>query len=300
LAEFSFHPLRFSFKAIDPFVFPAGKTANLLRGAFGATFRKLACAPHCRDARACPLGSSCAYARIFEPAAASSDSGPSGFANRPRPFVFRAWRLDGRSIAAGEAFHFDLNVFLLRDPALLYFAQVFAQIAEEGFGARRGRATLIGANEHGFELPVPVTLSLDPPAAEIRRIQVRFVTPMELKDHEQIAGRPEFSILFARVRDRIAALSAFYGAGPLSLDFRGLAERAATVRLTRCDLRHVDIQRRSSRTGQVHPIGGFTGEAEYEGPLSEFVPFLEAACYTGVGRQTVWGKGELAIDYSRA
>ncbi len=55
------------------------------------------------------------------------------------------------------------------------------------------------------------------------------------------------------------------------------------------------MQRRSSRTGQTHSIGGFIGEAEYEGDLREFVPFLRAAKWTGVGRQTVWGKGEIEV-----
>jgi hypothetical protein len=43
-------------------------------------------------------------------------------------------------------------------------------------------------------------------------------------------------------------------------------------------------------------LGGFTGWAEYEGELREFVPYLEAARWTGVGRQTVWGKGEIGIE----
>jgi len=55
----------------------------------------------------------------------------------------------------------------------------------------------------------------------------------------------------------------------------------------------VEVHRQSSRTGQVHSIGGFVGEAEYEGELSEFLPYLRAAKWTGVGRQTVWGKGEV-------
>jgi hypothetical protein len=68
--------------------------------------------------------------------------------------------------------------------------------------------------------------------------------------------------------------------------------------MTRCDIRHTDVERRSSRTGQVHPIGGFIGEAEYEGNLTEFVSYLRAARWTGVGRQTVWGKGEIAVTCS--
>ena len=102
-------------------------------------------------------------------------------------------------------------------------------------------------------------------------------------------------MLFARVRDRISSLRAFYGAGPLDIDFRGLGERAAEVRMTRCDIRSIEIERRSSRTGQIHSLGGFMGEAGYEGALAEFVPFLEAAQFTGVGRQTVWGKGQIEV-----
>jgi hypothetical protein len=65
--------------------------------------------------------------------------------------------------------------------------------------------------------------------------------------------------------------------------------------MIRCDLRQVDVKRQSSCTGQVHPIGGFVGEAKYEGDLAEFVPYLKAAKWTGVGRQTVWGKGEITV-----
>jgi hypothetical protein len=91
-------------------------------------------------------------------------------------------------------------------------------------------------------------------------------------------------------------LSEIYGAGALALDFKGFGERAGLVRMTRCELRNVEVERRSSRTGQVHSIGGFVGEAEYEGQMAEFLGVLRAAQWTGVGRQTVWGKGEIEVD----
>jgi hypothetical protein len=34
---------------------------------------------------------------------------------------------------------------------------------------------------------------------------------------------------------------------------------------------------------------------EYAGELGEFLPWLRAARWTGVGRQTVWGKGDLRV-----
>ena len=52
-------------------------------------------------------------------------------------------------------------------------------------------------------------------------------------------------------------------------------------------------------TGQHHPLEGFTGEAEYSGSLDDFLPYLRAAQWTGVGRQTVWGKGELSVEVVR-
>ena len=63
----------------------------------------------------------------------------------------------------------------------------------------------------------------------------------------------------------MSALRGLYGEGPLPIDFRAMGKRAAAVRMTRCDLRHVQGERRSGRTGQVHPLGGFIGVAEYEG-----------------------------------
>ncbi len=33
--------------------------------------------------------------------------------------------------------------------------------------------------------------------------------------------------------------------------------------------------------------------AEYEGDLAEFLPYLEAAHWTGVGRHCTWGNGQI-------
>jgi hypothetical protein len=149
------------------------------------------------------------------------------------------------------------------------------------------------------EPPAPLELILDPPPEPVERVTVRFVTPTELKSGQKLAERPEFGVLAARIRDRLSTLRELYDDGPLPIDFRAFGERAVRIRMTRCELEHVDVIRHSSRTGQTHPIGGFTGEAGYEGDLTEFVPYLEAAHWTGVGRQTVWGKGEIEVQIVR-
>ncbi len=205
-----------------------------------------------------------AYARFFTPTAEGRDHQlPSGLRDLPRPFVFR---LHGDEVG--------VNLFLTSEAGLV--CRVMERLG----------LTLAAS-------PELLRLPLDAPRDEDRqRLRIRFLTPTELKG----AREPEFGVLIARIRDRISTLRTLYGPGPLNFDFRAFAERANRVRMTHCELQTVAEERLSKGTGQRHSIGGFTGVAEYEGALAEFLPYLEAARWTGVGRQTVWGKGEIAAE----
>jgi hypothetical protein len=273
---FSLFPLRFTFVAREEISFPAGKSGNILRGAFGSLFRQIA--------------SERTYSRVFEPR--SGGEGPSGFADSPRPFIFRAMHLDGRTIGVREPFHLDLHLFITADPPLQEIISAFERIAMQGIGPGRGRAELTDCPTPGI-----VSISLAPPENQVARLRVCYLTPTELKTDHGLAIQPEFPILFSRARDRIATLRALYGEGPLELDFRGMGDRSRSVKMTDCSLQRVDAERRSTRTGQTHPLGGFVGDAEYQGDLAEFLPYLRAAEWTGVGRQTVWGKGQIVCRY---
>lgn len=262
--------LRFHFRATGSVYFPRGKAANTLRGAFGMML------PEAVDGRE--------YAQIFAPK--SQGNGPSGLADSPRAFVFRAAHLNGQTIPPGAEFHFDVHLFDAHEGARSLFIHSFSRLAAHGIGPRRGRAALLSVDQE------KIAIDLDAPPESAGRIRVQFLTPTELKGAE----RPEFQALFGRLRDRISTLRALYGAGPLDIDFRAMGERAGRVQLLRCDLTWHETERYSTRTGQTHPIGGFTGEAEYEGDLGEFLPYLRAGQWTGVGRQTVWGKGEICFQ----
>jgi hypothetical protein len=289
--EFRFYPLRLQFLAHDSLHFPPGKAANILRGALGLIFKR-------QDPRT--------YASIFEPC---GTTGPSGLADWPRPFVFRARHLDGCTLQSGQSFHFDLHVFTLDPEVVASFVRAFAALAHEGLGPRRGKAELQTVRRVASgdfpELDLSTAVLVEPVALDLlstgqapARIRVEFLSPTELKHDHRIAQRPEFPILFARIRDRISTLSELYGPGPLAIDFQAMGARAETVRMTNCQVQRHAIERRSTRTGQRHSIGGFTGFAEYQGELAEFLPYLEAARWVGVGRQAVWGKGEISLDTS--
>ena len=286
---FEFFRFRFRFRAIDGLFFPPGKSTNVLRGAFGTVLREAATPAE--------------YERLFRPGTELGKS-PSGLADWPRPFVFRASHLDGLAVPSNENFSVDVHLFDRGAEAFPHFRSAFGQWAVHGLGPGRGRAELVGADQLDLEdhaKPAgdgpwsPTVVSLDPEPNPVARVRVGFLTPTELKTGGRVAEQPEFPVLFGRLRDRIGMLRSLYGAGPLAVDFRGMAERAALVRMMDCQLVWAHLERKSGRTGQVHPLGGFTGEAEYQGDLAEFLPWLRAARWVGVGRQTVWGKGDVRV-----
>ncbi len=308
---FEFYRFRFQFRSAGTLYFPPHKSGNIVRGAFGTIFRKLVCMSDCRDAKSCDVRTTCPYACVFEPQAARGE-GPSGLADWPRSFVFRAAHLDGHTIRAGENFNFDVHISDVRDPSLQYFVLAFAQLARGGLGPGRGLAELAAVDQLDLggatvervfdgerfqmgELAAPIRVDLSEAPSRVNCARVRFVTPTELKSEHKVADRPEFGVLFGRLRDRVSTLRTLYGPGPLDIDFRAMGERAAAVRMTECELKRTDADRLSSRSGQRHPLGGFVGEVEYQGELGEFVAYLRLGKWVGVGRQTVWGKGEMEV-----
>ena len=150
---------------------------------------------------------------MFEPSAVTA--GPSGLSDWPRPFVFRADHLDGRTIDPGSGFHFDLNLFDMQGPAIAYLVLTFGELAREGLGPGRKRADLsevwsVENNGNAAvriydglsfllrEAPAAMELDLSPLPERVKRVRVRFVTPTELKSGQKLAERPDGRISLHR------------------------------------------------------------------------------------------------------
>ena len=255
----------FHFRAADSVYFPPLKAGNVFRGALWPAISDLT---------------------------VSSAPRPSGLARPPQPFVLRVSHLDGKRIEAGDTFSIRMHLFDLHRPLIDGFIEAFSSWAEAGLGPGRARVHLIASSQPGVE----TTIDLHPGAAAAR-CKVTFVTPTELKGMHDTSSIP-FGVLFARIRDRISTLRTLYGEGTIAIDFRGMAERANLVATTATALSYCEVVRRSSRTSLVHGIGGLMGAASYAGEVTEFIPWLKAAWWTGVGRHTVWGNGliEVSVD----
>jgi hypothetical protein len=263
-STFNLFALRFHCAAAAPVHFPPGETANLFRGQLGKILHRYDPAM---------------YARFFAPVLKTDV--PSGLHDPPRPFVLRVRHLEGATL---KSFHIGMNVFETNQPDPVHLCQAIDDLVRESL---RAEVCCVEGLEM-LRLPLP-----DGAASTIvSTCRVTFLSPTELKNQKS----PDFGPLFSRIRDRISTLRTLYGPGPLEIDFKAMGKRAAAIRMTHCETYPVAAERTSRTTGQRHSLGGFVGFAEYEGDLSEFIPYLEIAAYTGVGRQTVWGKGEISVE----
>jgi len=328
---------RFTLTPAQTLEVPAINKGNMLRGGFGHAFRRLCCIPQCKDAKTCPLADSCPYKAVFEPSPPPGADRLSKNQDIPRPFVFRAPQSLQTRYEKGERFEFGLVLIGRAFDFLPYFVLSFRELAAEGLGLNRARCTLerveqIGSKaEHSidgepeviytaedqlFHTPratlagdfvrtrlrelVPGSGNLAPDTGHLTPalLTVRFLTPTFLRADGKVIHRPEFHHLFKRVRDRINALSTFFGDGPLDVDFRALGECAEKVRTVSSKIEWVERFRTSSKTRQRHELSGLVGECTYEFPhpepgLSnvELLKWLIAGEPLHAGRHAAWGNG---------
>jgi len=124
--------------------------------------------------------------------------------------------------------------------------------------------------------------------------------PVELAGLYTIGIGRNHPFIDGNERNRIGNLCALYQGGRPEVDLEQLAHQADQLRIVGGSVSWAEVERRSSKTGQRHSLGGFTGWVEYEGDASPFLPWLQAARWTGVGRQTVWGKGWIESSVGQA
>jgi len=205
------------------------------------------------------------YKQCFDP---EWSGGPSGFRNAPRPFVLRCRETQVELITFDSVSRAELRDKLTK---ALSSAQAEVEAIEDLW------LPVFGREENGS-------------------IKVQFVTPTALKSNGQLATEPAFRILINRLAERVRALGRLYQDWPEEFDFGDLLPSANYIQTDRYEwTARVSGKRRSARSGHKHELRGYAGWAEYSGAVGRFLPLLEIGSYTGVGRNTVWGNGEIRI-----
>lgn len=315
LRHLSASRLRIECRANDALRLP-GYSGSALRGVFGHSLRELACSTGQPTCSGCPVVHSCSYPRFFEPRLLQ----PYGDRYEPAlPLILRPGLIPCDLIAPGGAFDFEAVLLGSRGADFPMLLRCLHRMGERGFGAAGAvrRASfhiervlecrddgelrdLTGAEADAVaRLPSPrpclAVDALRSPSAGAR-LRVRFLTPTHLLAERSAQLVPDFGSLVARLLDRIERVSLTVFGRPLDLPFRAVVEHARTVRLVRFEGGLCRWQRTSTRQQRRMPMGGFVGDAIYDGPWAQHLAWLRAGEWLHVGKGSAFGMGWYRLE----
>jgi len=313
LSQFRVARYRFVLRAQEDARLPKYK-GGMLRGGFGSVFKRAVCAYRdwrTQDCAACSLRSRCAYAYVFETLPPDDVEITGKLSDAPRPFVLEP-PLDRRTdYQAGDVLPFGLVLVGQGIHYLPYFIAVFQALGEAGLGRERGRfrlqqveavhplsgetATIYrAADRSARDCDLSVGYAEVEAAAQAMspdRLGLCFLTPMRLKYNGDYVAEPPFHVLFRNVVRRVSWLSYFHCGERWEADFPALVAAAEGVATARMETTWVDWGRTSTRQRRHMNLGGFIGEAEYEGDLAPFLPLMLLGGLVHVGKACTFGHG---------
>jgi len=281
---------------------------STFRGVFGIALKKAACALKRQDCADCLLKTRCLYARVFETPLALEVPEGSRVSTPPHPFVIEPPATEQMMFKSGDEAACGLLLFGEIDQSLPYFVYAFEQMGRIGIGKRvngkRGRFVLkeikSGARtiytDAGQKLmlsDLAEDLSLSERIRPIHRIRVRLQTPLRIKYANEIKADLPFHVLVRAMLRRVSSLMNTWGEGEPDLDYKGLIERAAQVRVVENGLRWFDWKRYSNRQERKMFMGGMVGSITYEGDLAEYLPLIRFCEQVHVGKNTSFGLGKI-------
>ncbi len=313
----SFARFRYTLLPENELYLPLSKRGHILRGAFGSSLRNLVCTQHKTLCRECPVKNNCPYFLIFSP---HSMDGPLRLRDTPRGFVIKPSLEKEDTFTRDRPFAFDIVLFGNRIPYHPWILVPVQTLGSVGIGPRRDRFTIFNIEalrgdealsiyDPNTRLVQNVELKFNPvensgkwETYDRQKITLEFLTPTRIrynptgeKGGSKVVRVPEFHHLLKRLRDRINALAAVYGDGPLKVDFKGLGSRAEAVKIAESHISWVEIKRKSRTQGIWHDQSGFVGQITYTGHLEEFLPFLLMGEFVHVGEDAVFGNGWFRI-----
>ena len=305
----------FSCIVVSLMVLPRHK-GSVIRGALGASLKRVSCALRHQHCDTCILRERCIYVSFFERLPPVPGS-PKWLNVRPSPFVLEPPDTEKQDINPDTRFSFNILLFGKANESLPYLIYAIERMGRHGLGraldgGNRGCFTLEAvihkgqniytAREGRLHQPesltdiVPPDLSGGYPPSAFTEVSACLCTPLRLKSSNKFQNQLPFSSLVRAALRRISSLEATYGEGEPDLPYRELAAMAESVKIVDKDLRWQDWHRYSSRQKTSMRLGGMVGTVCYEGEkLEVFMPLLRYVEQVHLGKQTTFGLGRLEI-----
>ena len=318
MLDLDVHLLRFRAEVTAPLHLPAAGGAAL-RGALFGALRALFClaggGPECGQPA---VAARCPVCFLLAPV----DEGNRRGQDVPRPYVLRLAAQAPTSYGPGQTFEFELATFGRALGVFPYTLLGVQEMGRRGLGQARAGAfrlaevwaenPLAGRQERIYragdaQVRTPaLPISAAEVAAEAavlaeqgggRRLCLTLRTPTRLVEAGRLVKPESFQprVLLARLLDRLDALGARYGAGPVAGEAAPLLARAAAVAVAERRLSWHEQFRASGRHRAMLPMGGIVGGVVLEGDLAPLLPWLVWGTLVHVGKDAAMGNGELRL-----
>jgi len=132
---------------------------------------------------------------------------------------------------------------------------------------------------------------------ECTRCSVQLLTPLRIRRNGKLLKELDFPTIIRNITRRLFELTTRYG-GVIQLDeIERILVFAKLIQMTSSGLYLKDIQRYSSRKNEKVDFSGILGAMTFEGNLSMFTPWLNAAQVLHIGRNVTLGCGEINVIY---
>jgi hypothetical protein len=126
-------------------------------------------------------------------------------------------------------------------------------------------------------------------------LTIEFLRQTRLKHEGRFIRHPDFQVVFRRLLGRLSSLARFHCGAPMDIDFRGLIDQAASIRLVQDDTKWTRWQRYSSRQDRRMEWEGIIGCAIYDGDFAPFWKFLKFGELVHVGHGATFGLGKYRV-----
>ncbi len=289
-------------------VLPSYK-GSTLRGGFGHAFKRVVCALKSKECAGCLLKGRCVYAYVFETPPPEGTKMMRKYASAPHPFVIEPPPERRRGYIPGEEITFGLTLIGRAIDYLPYFVYAFDELGRIGIGRGKAGFELVdvvcngegiydaGTRTLGSYSSSDLNISFPAPSGAVSEpLTLRFLTPTRIVYGGRLTFDLEFHVLVRNLLRRLSLLSYFHcDAEPADWDFREIIRKAESVRVKSRSLGWHDWERYSARQKTRMKMGGFVGEATFEGDTGPFMDLVRAGEVLHVGKGTAFGLGRFMI-----
>ncbi len=270
-----------TFHKIDVALKPATSTplpfiGSTLRGAFGVSLKKVVCINPSFTCNGCFAKENCLFYDFYEAK------------NRAHRYRFD-FELNP------ENYDFTLYLFEEATEKLPYvLSAIHKMLTKQGLGVQREKFTIDSITCNGkrvydnsnFDLS-DITPQHFQPDEIPEHITLSLTTPLRMKYQNRLLNqKPPLEPLLYSIQNRLSEIKALPRA---KLTFE------PDYHEKRAHIRFIDQTRRSNRQRTKLQIGGIVGEIEYDKIDEKSVILLKLGEIIGVGKQTVFGMGKIAV-----